>query len=60
MDFTIISIALLVSLIGNVVQITFYLCKTYIDYKKYIQQRQETKQRNSYNDLKEEEGAIYF
>lgn len=60
MDITIISIALLVSLVGNLVQITFYLCKTYIDYKEYKQKKQEIKQRNSYNDLKEDDGAIYF
>jgi hypothetical protein len=54
MDFTIISIALLVSLIGNVVQIVFYLTKVCLDYRKYKDNVEEHKKRESYNDLKEQ------
>jgi len=54
MEFDVISIALLVSLIGNVVQIIFYVSKVCLDYHKYKENVEEHRKRESYNDLKEQ------
>lgn len=59
MDLTIVSIALLVSLLGNIIQMTFYVVRVYLDYFKYKQDLKEQQKRDSYNDLKEDD-AIYF
>lgn len=61
MNWSIVSLALVVSLIGNMVQMMFYFMRVYLDYRTYVKQEEENKRRDSYNDLQEPDGdAIFF
>jgi hypothetical protein len=56
----VISVALLISVVCNLVQITFYIVKLYGDYKNHKQELEMEQRRRSYNDLNEQDGAIFF
>jgi hypothetical protein len=56
----VISVALLISLICNVVQTIFYVVKLIGDYKKLQTTIELKEQRKSYYDLKDEDGPIFF
>lgn len=55
----IVAIALFVSLVGNIIQMTFYIVNVYMNYRKYTAEKEEMKRRDSYNDLQETNG-IYL
>lgn len=56
----VISIALLISVLCNTVQIVFYLCRLYGDCRQIRQEVELKQQRKSYHDLQENDGAIFF
>lgn len=60
MEWTIVSIALMISLMGNIVQMCFYVMRVCLDVKSYRKEQEEQKKRDSYNNLHETEGAIFF
>jgi len=57
-----VSVALLISIVGNVVQMIFNFCRICTQTNKCMNEARENKQRESYNDLDGgiDGGAIYF
>ena len=56
----VVLIALLVSVVCNLVQIVFYVSKVCIDYRKYKENKEEEKKRASYNNLQEPSDGIWI
>jgi hypothetical protein len=54
------AIALLVSLFGNVLQIIVSILHCIREEKERTRKRRERKQQESFLELKEDDGAIYF